>query len=464
MSPAQPTPVVVAGKPNAFRLTALQHPLVSAVLNEHEATLIELCQGLGSPLHVVMPQVFRQNVEDLRRAFADSGAQGRILFAKKANKAAVFAQTCADLGIGIDVASLAELSHALAGGVGGRNIGVSGPEKSEQLLTVALRHDCLIAVDSVTELSRLTTLAEHLRCRARILLRCQIDSQPDSRFGLPPHDLDHAVGFCAGHTEHVELRGFSFHLNGYSIRERAEAADRMIDHCVDAQSRGMKSCATVNIGGGLPVRYVAPTAWNDFLATDSRDHYHARKVFDGFYPYGTDTAGDHALRQILSHRVDQAGPTLAARAGAHNIEFIIEPGRALLSQAGFTVFTVQATKPSRTGDYAIITVAGSSFSLSEQWFNSEYLPDPLLLPTDRSAGAGQLACVGGATCLESDMVSWRKIALPRPASASDFLVYLNTAGYQMDSNESPFHDAEIPLKVAVEIDDRGQRLHWRLDK
>jgi diaminopimelate decarboxylase len=106
-------------------------------------------------------------------------------------------------------------------------------------------------------------------------------------------------------------------------------------------------------------------------------------------------------------------------------------------------------------------VDGSSLSLSEQWFSSEYLPDPVLLP---AAGASEpyAACVGGATCLESDMVSWRKVRLSARPAVGDLLVYPNTAGYQMDSNESPFHDLPLPPKVV--LDTAGDRVRWRLDR
>ena len=52
--------------------------------------------------------------------------------------------------------------------------------------------------------------------------------------------------------------------------------------------------------------------------------------------------------------------------------------------------------------------------------------------------------------------------LPSRPRAGDALVYLNTAGYQMDSNESPFHELPLPRKVALEFDEDFQ-LHWRLD-
>ena len=91
----------------------------------------------------------------------------------------------------------------------------------------------------------------------------------------------------------------------------------------------------------------------------------------------------------------------------------------------------------------------------------------LLLPrrdvaTTSSAYAAYAACIGGASCLDSDMVTWRKIVFPQRPAAGDLLVYLNTAGYQMDSNESPFHDLPLPAKVVVTMD-QGKPC-WRLDQ
>ena len=112
--------------------------------------------------------------------------------------------------------------------------------------------------------------------------------------------------------------------------------------------------------------------------------------------------------------------------------------------------------------YAIITVDGTSLSLSEQWFNSEFLPDPVLISDSTRQPDGPVfpACVAGVSCLESDLLSWRKIPFPRRPAIGDLLVYLNTAGYQMDSNESPFHDLPLPPKVVVWWEDGVARWRW----
>ncbi|MCB5164751.1 alanine racemase [Streptomyces bambusae] len=448
------------GRP--FALPALRHPSVSALLADHRALLTDLLDGLGSPLHVVLPEIFEENIGRLRQAFAEAGAAADILFAKKANKADCYVTSAAALGIGVDVAGAPELVKALAGGVPGHRIGISGPEKDDALHRLAVQHGCLVAVDSVSELRRLAATARLAQRQANVLLRSRTTAQPGSRFGLSAAERHAAVGLCGELSGHISLRGFSFHLNGYSTAERATAANEMIGHCLDARRRGSPSAQLVDIGGGLPVRYVEPQLWEDFLRQNEPAHYHGAKDFNGFYPYGGQPAAQ-AARAIMAHPVD-GGQTLAAKAARHGIRFVVEPGRALLDQAGFTMYRVQQVDDRRDAcGYAIVTVAGSSFSLSEQWFNSDYLPDPLLLSARPGAAEVFPACVAGSTCLESDMVTWRKIGFPRPVRRGDHLVYLNTAGYQMDSNESPFHDAALPSKAVIRLGGEGARPRWRLD-
>lgn len=447
-----------------FALRAHQHLLIASMLKDHATILEELVDGLGSPLHIVLPQIFVENVKKTQDVFKNFNLSGSIYFAKKANKADCFARACADdCRAGIDVSSSEELYKALAAGITGERIGVSGPEKSDRLLIESLRHRCRIVIDSLQELERLFILASNLNVRVCFLLRHLPKTQPNSRFGLDREEMDKALGFCLRHISILQLEGFAFHLSGYSIEERACCANEMVNLCLHAQENGLNHCYYVNIGGGLPVQYFAPELWEEFQKQTLPAGYHADKVFGGFYPYGVARAGSHALQDLLNFSLD-CGQSLANKIRRHQIKLVLEPGRALLDQAGITIFDVLGVKERthNSDSYAIITVKGSSFSLSEQWFNSEYLPDPVLLDWCES-DSHFLACVGGSTCLESDMITWRKVPFRRPVRPGDRLVYLNTAGYQMDSNESCFHDAKLPKKVVMEFFDNEKGPRWRLD-
>ncbi|MFC9893699.1 hypothetical protein ACFVMC_08395 [Nocardia sp. NPDC127579] len=413
--------------------------------------------AVGGPFHLMYPERVTRNIHAFRNVFAETGVDGVIYYGKKANKAACVARACAENGIGVDVSSIGELTAALAQGVRGGELMVTGPAKSDELLWLAVRHGALIALDALDELHRLERIAS-TAIPARVLLRVQ-PADSHSRFGLSDTEIGAAMAAigAAGPVgpAPIHLEGFSFHLAGYSAVDRAEQAAALIDHSLAARALG-HPITTLSIGGGFGVDYIPAAAWAEFTAGVTPDWFHAGKSFDSYYPYHFPAPGPAMLSAILAHG------DLTERLRDHDLRLAIEPGRALLDGAGSTVFRVRGSKL-RDADgqpYQVLTVDGTSLSLSEQWFDSEYLPDPVLWPA--RPGEPAAACVGAATCLESDMLSWRRIPLPRAATVGDLLIYPNTAGYQMDSNESAFHDLPIPPKVVLH-DAPGDRFRWSLD-
>ncbi|MGW3201812.1 Y4yA family PLP-dependent enzyme [Streptomyces sp. NPDC001118] len=443
-------------------LPALPDPATDAVVAS--GLLPELAYAFGGPFHFLLPDAFDANVHGMREVLAAAGVDGFVYFAKKANKAAVFAERAAALGAGVDVASAGELREAFGHGVRGEHLVVTGPAKDPRLLCLAVQHGALVAVDALDELDAVITIALSGRVRpARVLLRVLPPAQPHSRFGMTEQELTTAVARCVQAGDALRMEGFSFHLSGYALQPRADLAAHLAALCLAARVKGLEA-GRISIGGGLPISYTDADSWHTFLATQRPADYHAGKTFrtGDFYPYHSPLAGAEALAALLATRPENTGSTLADVLRDAGVELLLEPGRALLDRAGATVFTVQGVKD-RDG-YQLVTVDGTSLSLSEQWFNSEYLPDPLLIPQDADAPAGTFpASVGAATCLESDMLTWRKIPFPRRPRPGDLLLYPNTAGYQMDSNESPFHDLPLPPKVVIDRTDRP-RPRWRLDR
>jgi diaminopimelate decarboxylase len=434
-------------------------------VDRHAAMIRELANGFDAPLHLLFPERFASNVAAFRRTLAEHRIAGRIYYAKKANKARCFVRAAADTGIGVDVASIGEFGEALAAGIRGADIGVSGPAKANDLLRLAVHHDALVAVDDIDELTRLAAIGQPLGRIARVLLRMAPAAQRSSRFGLDPSSLDSALALCASNRSALSLEGFSFHLSGYGAQARCDQADIAVRACLAACAFGLAP-RTIDIGGGFAMSYAGAEDWAAFQAAHRPDDYHGNKTFAGFYPYHAACGGARMLDAIVAGVPEGRSKPLADALREHGLRLMLEPGRALLDQAGFTVFAVQGVKD--LDGYGIVTVNGTSFSVSEQWFASEFLPDPELLPAEREPSAPLAAhvpyraCVGGASCLDSDMVTWRKVAFPRRPEIGDLLLYPNTAGYQMDSNESPFHELPLPPKLVVTLD--GTRPHWRVDR
>ncbi|WP_227979886.1 Y4yA family PLP-dependent enzyme [Nocardia spumae] len=417
--------------------------------------LADIAHAIGGPFHVLYPARVGALVDAFAAQFRHSGVDGAIYYGKKANKSAGVVRACARHGAGADVASTGELTSALAQGIRGRDLMVTGPAKSDELLWLATRHGALIAIDDPGEIDRLAAFGT----AARVLLRI-LPPGSSSRFGLTEAEVESIL--LRTDPAPVRVEGFSFHLSGYDPIARSELAAALITRCTHARALG-HPVTTLSIGGGFGVEYLSDAVWREFTAGQHPDWFHAGKTFDSYYPYHQRPAGPAALAAILDHG------DLARALRANTLRLAIEPGRALLDRAGSTVFRVQGvkTRTAQSLPYQLLTVDGTSLSLSEQWFDSEFLPDPVLWPA--RSGTRTPAAVGAATCLESDMLSWRRIPLPRPAAVGDLLIYPNTAGYQMDSNESAFHDLPIPPKVLLSCGTgsdpaRPPRLRWTLER
>ncbi|HYZ09351.1 MAG TPA: Y4yA family PLP-dependent enzyme [Pseudonocardiaceae bacterium] len=442
-------------------LPARQEAQTRRLLGADRALVHDLARAVGGPFHVVFPERFAAATGEFCAAMGDAGVDGQVYFAKKANKASCWIRCCAELGIGVDVASIGELRGALGEGVRGERIVVTGPAKSAELHRLATLHGCLLTVDALDELAALIGLSGRYGV-VRLLLRAA-PPDGDSRFGMTETELEIALRHCRDAGSAVQLEGFSFHLTGYAPAPRAELAASLVGWVQRARAAGLPA-SCVNIGGGFAVSYVDAEDWRLFAPALRAANFHGERQFAEFYPYHSPVAGADMLRVVLATTPAGQPHTLTALLREAGVTLLCEPGRALLDQAGFTVLRVQGVKER---GYAIITVDGTSLSLSEQWFNSEFLPDPVLISDSprqpdgpEPDGPAFPACVAGVSCLESDLFSWRKIQFPHRPAIGDLLVYLNTAGYQMDSNESPFHDLPLPPKVVVWWEDGVARWRW----
>jgi diaminopimelate decarboxylase len=411
------------------------------------------------PFHLLFPDQFAANLAAFQEALATAGVAGQVYYGKKANKAGCWLPVCAEAGAGVDVASVPELVHALSGGVRGEDLVVTGAAKSDELLWLAARHGCLVAIDALDELDRVVVLtgrpADPSRA-PRLLLRVRPELNPTSRFGLTSDETDRALGVCV--RERLDLRGFAFHLTGYDPSPRAEMAGQLVGRCLEARRLGL-AADNVDIGGGFACAYVSKSDWAHFNEQYRDDWFHTGKGFTHFYPYYQSPTGPEMLKAVLADR--RGGQeSLAELLNRTGTRLLLEPGRALLDGAGVSVFPVQGYKE-RDG-YGIVTVDGLSASVSEQWKGSEFLPDPVVWPTLDTETSPARACVGGASCLDYDMLTWRKVPFARRPRAGDLLVYPNTAGYQMDKNETEFHQLPLPTRVVLTRRRRGFR--WRLDQ
>ena len=440
--------------PQAWRpreLPPLLAPGPQALLFNQPQALFEWVARFGSPLNIVWPAQLQANVDTLRQAERRHGLSLTLFYAAKANKSQALVRAAVAAGIGVDVSSEHEFNAALRAGANPAALCATGPVKPAPYLRRLLDAGSLVAVDSLDELAELQALAWAAPPAgpARVLLRCRPGAAAGSRFGLADDELAHAFRRLAGDGRHVQLEGLHAHLSGYSHVHRVEALQQMMAHAAAARTLGLRP-RLLDIGGGLPVRYVDPVAYEAFLQAQGPQHYRHGRVPASFYPYGGAMDAGHWL-DLLLESPGPDGLPLARALKAQDLALALEPGRSLVDQAGLSVFRIARVKALPGGQH-VLFVEGSSFSACETWFGSEFLVDPVLITPSRreprTAGPVR-AWVAGHSCLDDDVLTHRLLTFDTLPQPGDLLVWANTAGYQMDLLENEFHRHPMPRRLSV---------------
>ncbi len=375
--------------------------------------------------HVLFAPIFKKNIEKYKNIMKTFFESNNIFFSCKSNKSETLLRISADTGCGIEVSSVYELQDALKYT---NKIISSGPAKSDEYLNLSIDNDVIISIDDVEEIKNITKINK----KAKVFLRISNLLGKVSRFGINKKQIEESLKLIK--NSKIELIGLSFHINNYSLEDRINA----IKECIEINKEYQMNIKYIDIGGGIPTTYCSKEDYDEFNKKLNKNMFFNNKKITSFYPYYNEISDELALKYILEN----------VQKELEEIEIIIEPGRSLLSKCGITIFDVAYTKELESGDNIIIT-NGNINSLSEQWFNSDYLVNPVLIKKNKSKKENYIASVAGNLCLENDMITWRKIEFDFKPKRGDSLVYFNTAGYQMDSNESTFHKIPVLNKYIV---------------
>ncbi|NJC72465.1 decarboxylase [Planosporangium thailandense] len=450
------------------------HPLVASFLRRRDL-LDEVVARFGSPVHVVFPEVFAENVAAFRALLDGYGFRYRICYAHKVNQSRALVRAALRAGLGVDVASPGELANALASGFTTDHIEVTGP-KGDAFLRDLVTHELTVNVDNLWELDRVACLAARQSGghRAAVLLRmCGFGSSdratPASRFGIPLAQATRALELVRQRHDVLDFRGLSFHLDTNDVRDKVAAVDACLALVERAYALGLTP-RVLDVGGGFRQVFLADAgAFDDYLhalrrglAGDGEPLTWAGHTFgysyDGgavrgipvFHKYGNSTPGPEFLRELLDSPLDgHDGRTVAQVLADNLLELWVEPGKALVDQAGLTLAGVEFVKEAADGSVLVnLDIARDTITPADQ----EVMVDPAIVYRGARQDYRHEPCgvyFAGNLCLERDMVSNHKIWLERLPLPGDLVVFVNTAGYQMDLSASQALMRPRPPKLAA---------------
>ncbi len=344
-----------------------------------------------------------------------------VAYAIKANSNLSILRRLAQRGCGADIVSAGELERALRAGVPADRIVFSGVGKTDEELRRALEARIrAIHVESEPELVAIEAVARDLRVRAPITLRVNPDVDPkthpyiatglhDTKFGL---ELDVARRLLPRlvASEHLALEGVACHIGSQlgSASPLEDATAILASFAVECAKAGAK-LRSIDPGGGWPIRYGDEDA-------DAP-------------PWG---AFGEAIERGL------------ARGGASELglELIVEPGRALVGDAG--ALLTRVIFPKAQGERRFVIVDAAMTELIRPALYDAYHAVMSVRETREALTPADLV---GPVCESGDFFA---IARPLPPLARGELVLLRGAGAYGMSMASNYNSRPKAAEVLVE--------------
>jgi diaminopimelate decarboxylase len=385
-------------------------------LHAEDVDLMELARVHGTPCYVYS----RATIERHWRAFDDAlaGYPHRIFYAVKANSNLAVLSVMARLGSGFDIVSGGELERVLAAGGDPARVVFSGVGKVREEIGRALAAGIhCFNVESESELERLDEVAAAHGATARVSLRVNPDVDPEthpyiatglkqSKFGIP---IERALAVYrrAAELPRVQVAGVDCHIGSQltSLTPFVDALDRLLELVSRLDAEGIP-LAHLDLGGGLGIPY--------------RDELPPRPA---------------ELAAVLLDRVRGTGLSL-----------YLEPGRAIVGNAGVLLTRVEYLKHGEARNFAIVDAAMNDLlrpALYGAW--------QAIVPVAPRTGPGRVYDVVGPICETGDFLGKERLL----DLHEDDLLAVRSAGAYGFVMSSNYNTRPRPPEVMVD----GARMH-----
>jgi diaminopimelate decarboxylase len=385
-------------------------------------TAPELAERFGTPLVVYCEETLRARAALFLRA-----APGAlIVYGTKAFPNVAVMRLLAEEGLGADVSTLGELAFAQRAGIGGDRLLMHGNNKSDEELHAAAGAGALVVLDALDEPER-AAAAGVRRVLVRVTPGVVAETHEairtghiGSKFGLDPDDALEAVR--RAREAGLEVEGLHVHVGSQLFDAQAHllAIKLLADFSVRCREELDWTPAIVDVGGGFGVRHV-------------------------------EDQPEPPVEQLVGSLVEAVARVWAERELPPS-RLVVEPGRALVSPAGVTLYRVGAVK--RAGDKRYVAIdGGMSDNPRPQLYNARYTA--LLAERVDEQAAGEFT-IAGKHC-ESGDVLIEGVSLPEPRRG-DLVAVPVTGAYTlaMSSNYN-----SVPRPAAVLVRDGQARLILR---
>ncbi|KJV07364.1 diaminopimelate decarboxylase [Methylocucumis oryzae] len=381
-----------------------------------------LVERYGSPCYIYSKTALMQRFQAFDQAF---GARPHLIcYAVKANSNLALLNVLAQLGSGFDIVSLGELKRVLAAGGQANKTVFSGVGKRADEIRSALELGIkCFNVEVSAELDRINHIAGELGVIAPVSFRVNPDvdakTHPyistglkENKFGIEIHQALLEYQRAAA-MPNIKIVGIDCHIGSQltDIAPFLAALEKLLALVEQLSAVGI-DLEHIDLGGGLGICY------NQEQAPEPAEYIQA----------------------------------LLSRLANSNYTVLLEPGRAIVGNAGILVTRVEYLKPTEHKNFAIVDAAMNDLirpSLYSAWQN--------IIPVDKTgAGDERVWDIVGPVCETGDFLGKNRTLALKPGD----LLAICSAGAYGFSMSSQYNSRPRVAEIMVQ-DDKVQLIRAR---
>ncbi len=402
---------------NREQINSQGHLLVGGV------DAVQLANEYGTPLYVYDVERIRQNARSFVETFKKLGVQAQVAYASKAFSSIAMLQVAKEEGLSLDVVSRGELYTAIQAEFPTDRIHLHGNNKNIEELEMAIEQDIgCIVIDNFWEIDLLNGLLQEHGKEMDVLLRVTpgieahthdyiLTGQEDSKFGFDlwngqaEQALTQLMDF-----ERIHIKGLHCHIGSqiFETHGFVMAVRKLFEALNNWKSMYGFIPEVLNLGGGFGIQY-----------TDE-DEPLPRSTY-------VEELVTEVKRQVEDMQIDMP-------------EVWIEPGRAIVGDAGLTLYTIGAIKDIPNVRTYVSVDGGMTDNLRPALYHARYAA---AVANKMNDSKEQLVSIAGKCCESGDMLIW-DVELPYVESG-DILATFSTGayGYAMSNHYNRFPKAAV---------------------
>lgn len=391
----------------------------------------ELAKVYKTPLYIYDEAHIRNKLDIYKNNFKSNFYKCEVVYASKAFLAPYICKIINEYDMGLDSVSLGDLHLIKQAKFPFEKILMHGNNKATEELEYCIQNDIgYLVIDNYHELLEVEEICKVNKKTVKVLIRVNpgIEAHThayiktsllSSKFGESIYDMDRLgkmIAICK-QSEFIDLDGFHAHIgsNINNPKSFIGEAEAMAEFIMQIEAKFNYQTKVLNLGGGFGIKYL-----------DSDVEIDLETMLKGI----VDT-----LDKIVSDgkiKIDK---------------LMIEPGRSVVGDAGFTVYTVGGIKNTYGGKNYVFVDGGMTDNIRPALYQAKYT----VAIANKMKQEEKIAYDVVGKCCESGDIIANDVILS-DVNKGDYLIAYATGayGYSMSSN---YNGALRPAVIFVNGDE-----------